>query len=156
MSIVKKITHLMTIALLSGTTLFAQTEQNQTPVSNAELEKFATAFQGVQKVNQSTQQEMVSVVEAGGMTVEEFNALIQAKQNPDQEVEASDEKLEKFEVASKGINELQVKAQAKMEKQIVDTGLSVERYQEIAAKLQTDPELQQKIQEYMQGSQGNG
>ncbi len=156
MSIAKKITSTIAMTLVSGAMLFAQTEEKKETVSNEELKQFATAFQQVQVVNQTAQKEMVETVESKGLTVEEYNELSQAVQNPDQKVDASEEKLVTFEQTSKGINEIQVAAQEKMQKEIVNSGLTIERYQEIAAKLQTDPELQQKIQKYIQGSQGNG
>ena len=129
--------------------LFAQTEVKQENVSDEELKQFAGAFQQVQVLTQTAQQEMVEVVESGGLTVEEFNSLSQAAQNPDQKVEASKEKMDQFKETALGINEIQVAAQEKMQKEIVNSGLTIQRYQEIAAKLQTDQELQQKIQKYM-------
>ena len=156
MSIVKKITSTIAMMFIGGAMLFAQTGEKQESVTNEELKQFATAFQQVQVVNQSAQKEMVDVVESKGLTVEEYNALSQAVQNPDQATDASKEKMEAFEQTSQGISEIQVVAQEKMQEEILNTGLTIERYQEIAAKLQTDQELQQKIQEYMQGSQDNG
>lgn len=149
MSLLNKITSTMAVTLISGVMLFAQTEVKQENVSDEELKQFAGAFQQVQVLTQTAQQEMVEVIQSEGLTVEEYNSLSQAAQNPNQEVEVSEEKMDKFKETSIGINKIQVAAQEKMQKEIVNSGLTIKRYQEIAAKLQTDKELQQKIQQHM-------
>ncbi len=127
--------------------------QDAPKVSTDDLGKFAAAFQQVQAVNQSSQNEMVKVVEENGLTVQRYNELQQAQQAPDKKVEATEEELASFGSAVENLQTIQVKVQQKMEQKITETGLSVDRYQEIAMALQSDPELQQRFQEQMQSTQ---
>lgn len=139
---------LLAAILFSGGAVFAQGEKE---VSSDELKKFASALGSIQTLNQSAQQEMMTAVESADMNIERFNELSQAQQDPNAQVEASPEEMESFNSASQKVQKVQQDAQAKMEKSIESSGLSVTRYQEIAAVVQNDPELQQKLQALMQG-----
>jgi hypothetical protein len=76
---------------------------------------------------------------------------MKSQQNPDIEVTASEEEMNTIEEISKQLEGIQMKAQQSMQQKITDTGLSIERYQQIANVVQNSPELQQKLQQLMQG-----
>lgn len=136
------------IILLCGTSTFAQTEQN---ISDKEIKQFTSAFQEIQAIDQQAQQEMAKKVENSGLNVQRFNEIQQAEQFPDQEVEATDEEMEKYQSANKELEKIQTNAQQQMTEKIESEGLSINKYQEIANRLQSDPELKKRIQEEMQG-----
>lgn len=148
MRTMKKITGLFILLIFSSMGAFAQTED---VVSDTELKQFASALQKVQHVEQKTQEDLVTAVQEKGLDVQRFNELQQAKQDPSQEADATDEELEKFEAATKELGKIQMTAQQKMQEKITAEGLTVPRYQEISAAIQNDPELQQKVREFMQG-----
>ncbi len=145
----KKITSLLLFTLIGVMTAFAQSEQ-QKEVSGEELKQFASAFQQVQTVNQQAQQKMVSTVEEEGLEVQRYNEIQQAQQDPNQEDNATDEELKQYEAATQELEKIQAQAQQEMQGKIIEEGLTVNRYQEIAAIVQSNPELQQKLQEYLQ------
>jgi len=123
----------------------------QSKVSSAELEKFASALGSIQMVNQKAQQEMMGAVQSADMNIERFNELSKAQQDPNSDMDASPEEMESFNAASEKVQRVQQEAQAEMQENIESAGLTVERYQEIATVVQNDPELQQKLQELLQG-----
>lgn len=139
---------LVAMFLFAGASVFAQGE---TEITSDELEKFASALGNIQTVNQSAQKEMMTAVQSADMNIERFNELSQAQQNPNAKVEASPDEMEKFNTASQKVQKVQQNAQAKMQTKIEKAGLTVNRYQEIAAVVQNDPEMQKKLQELMQG-----
>lgn len=133
--------------LMVGTAAFAQTaEQKKVDVSDDELGKIAAAFQGVQEVNVKAQQEMVKTVEENGFEIDRFNELYQASQSPEKEADASTDEKEKFGVVMNKMQEMQSGFQKQMEDAITNEGISLDRYQEVAMALQTDTELQQRLQ----------
>lgn len=136
------------IAMFGVMGVFAQ-ELQQKPVSDAEIKLFAAAFTDIQEINQESQQTMVAAITEEGMEIQRFTEIHQAMQMPDQQIDLSDDELKKFEVANGEIEKIQVQSQQKMEKAIVDAGLTLNRYQEIGAALQNDSELQRKVQEYL-------
>lgn len=148
---------LLAAAMMAGVATFAQTpelppqqQQQQIEVSDAELNKFAQVYQGIQVANQEIQKEMMGVIEEEDLEVPTFNEIHMAKME-NQEVDASPEDLEKYGEAVEKIEVLQVGFQERLEGMIVEEGLTVERYQEIATALQADQELQQRLQEILMG-----
>jgi hypothetical protein len=146
----KKITSLLLFILISGIGAYAQTEQKE-EVSDQEIKQFASAFQQIQAVDQMAQQDMIKAVEDEGLDVERYNEIQQTAQDPNQEIDVNGDELKKYEIATKEIEKIQMEAQQQMQEKIVEEGLTIDRYQEIAAVIQNDPELQQKLQKYLQG-----
>lgn len=132
---------------------FAFTAQAQEQVSDEQLQKFADAYLEVQKANQVIQQEMVVAIEKEGLTPQRFNEIYEAKMNPEKEVEATEEEMEKQDAALIVIQEIQKTSQAKMEEKIKENGLTMEQFQAIGAQVQQNPELQQKLQAIMMKQQ---
>jgi hypothetical protein len=126
------------------------TQPQSTEVSDSELKQFANAAQQVQSINQEFQQQMLNTLEANGLGAERFNEIQQAQQNPQQESDASKEEMEKYEASIRDFQNTQVQAQEIMEEKIIEAGLTVPRYEEIAMTLQSNPELQAKLQELQQ------
>ena len=145
-----KITSLLLFTLIIGMGAFAQTEQKE-EISDQELKQFASALQQIQVINQQAQQAMVKAVEEKGLEVQRYNEIQQAQQDPNQEAEVTEKELKQYETATQELEEIQVQIQQQMQAKIVEEGLTVNRYQEIAAVIQNDPELHQKLQEYLQG-----
>ncbi len=134
-------------------TMFAVTAQTTETVTDAQLQKFAQAYQSVQASNQALQQEMVVAIQDEGLTPERFNELYQAKMDPEKEVEATEEELEKQDAIMIVIQDIQKGSQEKMENKIKEQGLTMEQFQSIGAQVQKNPELQQKLQGIMMKQQ---
>ncbi len=149
---IKKFTSLFLTLLLSSTFIFAQTPQTpqDTDVSDKELETFASAFQQVQAIDQKAQQDMVKAVQDEGLSVQRYNEILQSEEDPTQNANPTEEEKQQLENANKQIDAIQQKAQQSMHKKIQDEGLTVKRYQEIAFAVQNSPELQEKLQQFMQ------
>lgn len=151
---------LLCAGLMAGTGAMAQTpppqqvpqqqQQQEVNVTDAELEKFAEAYQGIQVANQDAQKKMIAVVEGEDLEIGTFNEIHQARMQ-NQQVEATDEDLERHARAVEKIEKMQPEIQAEMEEIITDADLTVERYQQIATAMQNDPQLQQRLQEIMVG-----
>ncbi|WP_421802524.1 DUF4168 domain-containing protein [Flagellimonas sp.] len=129
-----------------GASSFSQVNaQEQVEVTDAELNKIASAFQGIQKVNMEAQQEVMKKVEESGFDANRFNELYQASASPEKTVDTSDEEKERFGKVMNEIQQMQVGFTEKIEKIISNEGMSIERYQTIAMALQNDTELQGRL-----------
>jgi len=156
----KKIAGLLFAFALGSANVMAQTPQQmpqqqqqavEVDVSDEELSKFADAYQRIRMVNQKAQQEMAKKVEDSGFDIQRFNEIHQASLDPNTEVDATaDEKKKHKEVVAE-IESMQGEFQQEMESAISEQGLEVARYEKIAMALQTDTELQQRLQQLMQG-----
>ncbi|RRO22473.1 DUF4168 domain-containing protein [Flavobacteriaceae bacterium 14752] len=124
--------------------------QNQ-DISDQELKQFANAFQQVRMINQSSQQKMIKAVQDEDLTVERFNLINQAEQNPNKEVEATDDEFKKYKTAMQSVEALQAEVQKQLESKIKESGLTLERFQQISNLVRSDKSLQQRLTALMQG-----
>lgn len=144
--------------ILGSTAVFAQTtqqmpqqQQQKVEVSDAELSKFANAFQQVRMMGQQVQQEMMTTVQEEGMDIQRFNEIQQAAMNPEAEVTATEEEKKKHQDIVSELEEIQTGFQQQLEKVITDQGLTMQRYEQIAMGLQNDPELQERLKKVFEG-----
>lgn len=154
MKFTKTFKTLLVCFLTAGIGTFSQVNaQEQVEVSDAELDKIASVYQGIQKVNMEAQQKVMETVEENGFETNRFNELYQASTTPEKAVEASDEEKKKFGEVMNQIQQMQVGFQKQIEEVIVDEGISMDRYQKIAMALQTDTKLQQRLQSVLSKQQ---
>ncbi|MBN1769175.1 MAG: DUF4168 domain-containing protein [Prolixibacteraceae bacterium] len=143
----RRIKILLSVIILSTATAFAQQSNN---VNQNELKNFASAYLKVQELSQESQNDMVDVVQDEGMEVQRYNAIMQSMQDSSKEITIRDEEINAVETINKQLQKIEEATNEKMQKSIKDNDLSVNRYQEIMASVQNDPELQEKLQEYLQ------
>lgn len=146
-AIKKSISSFLLIILVSGTVALAQEAQQ---VSDEEMKQFTSSIQQVEIVNQEAQIEMAEAVQKEGLEVQRYNEMQQAVQDPNQEIDATDEELQKYETATQELAEIHTRSQQKMQDKIIEEGLTVNRYQEIASIIRGDLELQQQLREYLE------
>jgi len=133
------------IAAIGASSLSQVHAQEQVEVTDAELNKIASAFQGIQKVNMEAQQQVIKKVEESGFDANRFNELYQASASPEKTANASDEEKERFGKVMNEIQQMQAGFTEKIEEIISNEGMSIERYQTIAMALQSDTELQGRL-----------
>ncbi|NBC24454.1 MAG: DUF4168 domain-containing protein, partial [Bacteroidetes bacterium] len=80
-----------------------------------------------------------------------FSEIQRGQQNPNSEIDVSEEEMKKFQSASQAVQKIQMDAQQEMQNKLSEVGLTQKRYQEISMMVQSDPELQQKYQSMQQG-----
>lgn len=145
------------VAAMSATPAFAQTQampqqqqqQVDVDVSDDELSKFANAYKQVQVLGQQAQQEMATAVQDEGMDIERFNEIHQASMNPQQESDATSDEMEKHGKVVEKLDKMQGDFQSKLQKAVENQDMDMERFEQISMALQSDTELQQRLQEMM-------
>ncbi len=145
----RKLSLLFLFFALMASPVFAQEmdkKEDQKKVSNAELTKFANAFQSLQDANRAAQKEMVKVVEKHGLTMKRFNEIHVAYINPNIKGDATEEELKKHHAAMNEIEVMQQDLQNQMDALVEKSGLTTQKYQQIAQTMREDKQLQK---EYM-------
>ena len=130
------------VIILGSVGLFAQ----DTQVSDTELNNFADAYMNVQMQNQEIQQKQISIIEAEGLNVERFSEIQQTSMDPNQKSNATPAEMKMHENAVAKMEKMQPELEKKAKEGIESKGLTMERFQELAAVIQQDPGLQQKLQ----------
>lgn len=138
------------VAMMGTFGIYAQEQE----VSDTELTQFANAYQEMQVQNQEAQQEMVKIIEAEGMDVQRFSAIQQASMDPNQDIEVTDSEKKMHENAISKMKEMQPEIEKKATEKIIATGLTMERFEAIAAVIQKDQGLQQRLQSILMKTQG--
>lgn len=132
------------VAMLGALGMSAQTASKD--VSEKELNNFADAYQAVQAENRSAQQEMMTLIEDNGLDINRFQEIQKAQADPNMELDATEEELKSHQKIMGELQKMQPELQTRMQGVIKDNGLTMERYQEVAAAIQADRELQQELQ----------
>ena len=121
-------------------------------VSDEELERFIDVTIELQEGQMEAQQDMITIVEDEGLTVDSYNEIAQGMQmgQTQEELEVSDEDMEKYETITDLIAAIERELDADLEEVINESGMSMDRFQQINMALQQDQELLQRAQEMMQ------
>ncbi len=146
--------------LFAGTSVHAQFEppaqaQDVSEVTDEELQTFVDASIKAQQIQAEAQMEMIAIVEEEGLEVDTYNRILQGMQTGQsaEQMDVSSSDVEKFEVASSQISEIEEEMEGELIAAIEDEGLELNRFQEIFMAVQTDAGLQQKMQELIQQAQ---
>ncbi len=140
--------------------MFAQVQQQQPPqqqpdlptsadVSDDEIQQIVQAIELMDPIQMEAQEKIEEAVQAENITAERFQQLMMAMQNPQMadEVDMTDEEMQKIQTLQPKLMEIQGEAQQEMMEKIEESGLTVERFQQINMGAQQDPELMQRLEE---------
>lgn len=148
----QKIKVVLFFTLIAGAPLFAQVPadaqkmEQTTDVSDANLKKFADAYQEIQLENSKAQQEMVGIIQKEGMDVERFGEIKNASMDPNSEVDLSKEEKTQYDRANENLEKMKTSFEQKMDDIIKSKGLTSEKFDQIFLAVQNNKDLQQKVQ----------
>lgn len=132
-----------------------QPQQPQAPapeeISDDELLTFVQTSDAIRPIQEEAQMEMRAVIEEEGISIQRFQQLMMAMQNPQMaaQVEISAEEEESIQVMEPKLVEIENAASEDITSEISNQGLDVERYQAIYMSLQQHPELMERLQAMM-------
>ncbi|MFO8055140.1 MAG: DUF4168 domain-containing protein [Bacteroidales bacterium] len=138
------------VMLLFSLPLFAQVGMEQQgqqddEITDEDLKKFAKVSEDLDKMQEESNAEMEEIIKKNGMELQRFNEIMQAKRSG-QEVEMEDGEEEKFQKINQELQEYQQGNQQKAVDVLDKRDLSQQKYMAIRQKLQTDKELQQRLE----------
>lgn len=118
--------------------------------SDEELRQFAGVVVEVIAIQQQTQMEMIGVIEEHEMSIERFNEMmVESQEKPLEEIQATEQEKELFADISAQIMEIQDQMNEQIITKIEESGLEVERYEQILQDYQQSPELQERVKNLM-------
>lgn len=140
--------------LVAGIALAAPTvaQAAEAEFSTEQITSFANAYQQVQGIQFDAEEDMVEAVAAEGLTVAQFNQIldVQRGESIDPSIaDPSEEQLSQFDNAVEQIVSIRAAAQVEMEAAIADTGLALETFGQMMTQAQTDPDLREQISEQL-------
>ncbi len=147
-----------TVAILISTTgLFAQMQQQapQMPdlptsseVSDDEITKLVDTIFDLEPIQINAQEKIQEALDAENITIERFQQMMMAMQNPQMadEVNITEEEMSKLQTIQPALVEIQGTADREMSEKIEENGFTMERYRNIVMGAQQDPELMARIE----------
>lgn len=123
-------------------------------VSEEELSKFIETISELEPIQVKLQSDMQQVIQDQNISIERFQQLMQAMQNPQmaQQIEITDEERQQIQEIQPELTDLQMKAQEEMVQKIEDNGMDMQRYQAIMMGAQQDQQLMTRLQTALQDS----
>ena len=123
-------------------------------VSEEELNKFVETISELEPIQVKLQSDMQQVIQDKNISIERFQQLMQAMQNPQmaQQIEITDEEREQIQEIQPDLTDLQMKAQEEMVQKIEENGMDMQRYQAIMMGAQQDQQLMTRLQTALQDS----
>lgn len=155
-----------TVAILISTTgLFAQMQQQapQMPdlptsseVSDSELTKLVSTIFDLEPIQILAQEQIQGALESENITVERFQQMMMAMQNPQlaDEINITEEEMGKLQAIQPALIEIQGDADRDMVEKIEENGFTMERYRSIVMGAQQDPELMARIEALLEDEEG--
>jgi hypothetical protein len=124
----------------------------QEKVSPEELKKFASATKQLLAIVNDTESQMVQAVEKQGLSQTRFNEIYQSKQNPNAKpaTQITSKEEASYKQAVTQLTQLQKDAQTKMDQVVQAQGLPMDRFNQIFAAVQKDPQLKQEVRKMIQ------
>lgn len=140
------------ISVISAQTLQTPEAQPPVDVSDQELATFSAAYASVQKMQQGLNEEINDLVAESDLGQKKFQEIYQSHLTDNQEElsELSPGEQESFTVLMDDIAEVQNGQQEKMVAAIRGEGLTVERFNTVAAAIKEDPSLYKKFMDIAQ------
>lgn len=142
---------LIVAPIMAQTGFEAPPQQIEIEVSDAELESFAGAMGALQEIQFAAQTEVNELVENSTIDTARFNEIHNALNNPefDMPADITEEERGTYDQVIGTIGEIEREMQADIQDVVVDAGLEVERFNEIAMAVQSDPGLFERLQQHL-------
>lgn len=152
-----KIVALTVTTLILGTgMLFAQVQQQpQMPdlptssdVSDDEINQLVSTINELEPIQIQTEEKIGGVLEEEGLSMERFQQMMMAMQNPQMadQLDITDEEMGIVQKIQPTLMEIQGEAEQQMNEKIEENGLTMDRYRMIVMGAQQDPELMERLQ----------
>ncbi|ELR73805.1 hypothetical protein C900_01415 [Fulvivirga imtechensis AK7] len=125
----------------------AQQQQRQVreDFSEDELESFVDAYEEVLEIQMESEEKMKEAIEKENLTLERFNEILTAQQDPTSEVQGSAEEMAAFNNAAQTIIKERQETETKVVSAIEDEGIDINTYQEIMLAYQYSPKVKKQL-----------
>ena len=127
------------------------------PVSDEELTQFATVLLSLQSLQAEYREQAATIVQEQGFSLERFDQILgllrspQSPENADVPDVTPEESLQ-FEQVLVQLGAMQDTIQMQMQQAILDEGLALERFQEIATVVNNDQTLEDRVRQIMEAT----
>lgn len=153
----KKTINLSFIAIIMftmciGTAALAQVPQQEIKedFKDKELESFVKANQKVNSIQAESETKMMKAIEEENLSVDRFNEILAAQQDPQKGNDATAEEMSAFNSAAQAIMQKRQEMEVKMSKTIEEEGIDLDTYNMIMYAYQQSPKVQERVHQLLE------
>jgi hypothetical protein len=117
----------------------------QVEVSDTQIDQFVSAYRSILAIQEEAQADLVTAVEATGLTVDDYNAIAEVQQAPDATAQIPAEQSQQFATAVEQVRAIRTEVRADMAAAIQAESLTIEEFEQILALARQDPNLRAAI-----------
>lgn len=125
------------------------TVETREDFTDEELRLFVKVRETVSEMQAETQEKTAKAIEKEGLTVERFNEILEARQDPAKSAETSREELNSFNNAAQVVVAENQKAEEQMLIAIEKEGMNIHTYREIMVAYEQSPRVKRRIDALM-------
>jgi ribosomal protein L16 Arg81 hydroxylase len=131
------------------------TSQSESDVSDQELTRFGVALIDIQEIQSEATQHIHTAIEEASISGERLDEIfLLQRENPEQlEKEASSEEIEEFSQVMGEITQIYQSTEIKIVDSLKEKSYDIESFNQMATKIEKDPELLNRLQTLFNGQQ---
>lgn len=120
-----------------------------TPVSKAEMQKFAGAVKQILTINKASEAQAVQAIRTEGLTEQRFTEILTSQSNPQQKPKSPVQPKEKqsYDRVVAKLVQIQKENETKAEQAVASQGLDVKRFNQIFDQVRSNPQMRQEVQQ---------
>ena len=146
-------------AFISTVTAYAQVSTppeslDPDEITDEDLQLVVNISDSATGIQEEANAKMKEIVEGEGMTFERFQEIVMSQQNPQMagQVEITDEEQQTLETIQPDLMQVNQEAQQRYLETIENEGLTVEKFQQLAMAIQTNPEVAERFEKIRNGN----
>lgn len=122
-------------------------ETSDIEVNDRMIEQFASATEVLNVIQKDGQVEMIDAIDQQGLTLEEFNQMVNMEEYPDGEETKAISREDKiaFDNAKKQVDQVRSNVEQRMDEAIMKAGLTLEEYQAVKQAYNEDADVRKRI-----------
>lgn len=115
-----------------------------------ELESFVKANQKVNAIQAEGETKMMQAIDESDLTVDRFNEILAAQQDPQRNNDATAEEMSSFNNVAQEIIKERQEMEVKMTQTIEEEGIDLDTYNMIMYAYQQSPEVQKRVNDLLE------
>lgn len=126
-----------------------QKEKMDMIITDRMIDQFATVTDELNTIQKDAQLEMIDAIDFQGLTVEEFNQMVNMDKYPKGEETKAVSRKDKiaFDNAKKQVDQIRSEMEQRMDDAIMNAGLNLDEYQAVRRAYNEDPGMRKRIEQ---------
>lgn len=130
-------------------------QKSDIEITDRMIDQFASVTETLNAIQKDGQIEMIDAIDHQGLSIEEFNEMVELEKYPDGEETKAISREEKiaFDNAKKQVDQIQSETEQRMDEAILNAGLNLDEYAAVRRAYNEDADVRKRIERKIDDSQ---